>query len=170
VIASVQKRDVPIEPGWIGLRVTLSVPLRFFPPKIEKTLIVFLRLLVLSAQLATAAWSPNPKSPPLFLDLPTKNGEVQEGVIAKRAANAPLAFVDQYIGNLRQYRGTAIEVGDEDRLRMGAGRLHDILGTYGIASTFETYSGTHTSAVADRFQNHVIPFFDKNLCADTTCR
>ena len=35
---------------------------------------------------------------------------------------------------------------------------------YGIANTFEIYSGTHVSAVADRFQNHVLPFFSKNLC------
>ena len=32
----------------------------------------------LRAQLASAAaWSPNPKNPPLYLDLPTKNGQVQ---------------------------------------------------------------------------------------------
>jgi len=32
------------------------------------------------------------------------------------------------------------------------------------------YSGTHTSAVADRFQNHVVPFFSKNLCFEAGCR
>jgi hypothetical protein len=26
------------------------------------------------------------------------------------------------------------------------------------------YSGTHTSKVADRFQNHVLPFFGQTLC------
>ena len=35
---------------------------------------------------------------------------------------------------------------------------------------FEIYKGTHTSAVADRFQNHVIPFFAKNLCQKAPCR
>jgi len=30
--------------------------------------------------------------------------------------------------------------------------------------------GTHTSAVAVRFQNHVLPFFSSSLCADTKCR
>ena len=35
----------------------------------------------LRAQLASAAaWSPNPKNPPLYLDLPTKNGAVQPDV------------------------------------------------------------------------------------------
>ncbi len=116
------------------------------------------------AQLATAAaWSPNPKNPPLYLDLPTKNGEVQADVLAKWAANAPLAFMDQYIGNLRQYRGIALDVGDQDGLRTDTGKLHEALDKYGIANTFDVYSGTHTSRVADRFQNHVLPFFSKNL-------
>ena len=123
------------------------------------------------AQLASAAaWSPNPKNPPLYLDLPTKNGEPQPEVLAKWAANAPLDFVDQYIGSLRQYRAIAIDVGDQDGLRIDAGKLHDVLDKYGIASSFEVYSGTHTSKVADRFQIHVLPFFNKNLCFQTSCR
>jgi S-formylglutathione hydrolase FrmB len=125
----------------------------------------------LRAQLASAAaWSPNPKNPPLYLDLPNKNGATQPDVIAKWAANAPLAFVDQYVGNLRQYRGIAMDVGDQDGLRIDAAKLRDILDSYGIANTFEIYSGTHTSVVADRFQNHVMPFFSKNLCFTNNCR
>jgi enterochelin esterase-like enzyme len=125
----------------------------------------------LRAQLASAAaWSPNPKNPPLYLDLPSKDGKVDPDVIAKWAANAPLAFVDQYIGNLRQYRGISIDVGDQDSLRAGAERLHEILDSYGVANSFEVYKGTHTSAVSDRFQNHVMPFFSKNLCASANCK
>ena len=124
----------------------------------------------LRAQLASAAaWSPNPKNPPLYLDLPTKDGAAQPDVLAKWAANAPLAFVDQYIGNLRQYRAIAIDVGDQDGLRVGATRLHEILDSYGIANTFEVYPGTHTSAVAVRFQNFVLPFFSKNVCSGKNC-
>jgi hypothetical protein len=123
------------------------------------------------AQLATAAaWSPDPKNPPLYLDLPFKDGSVQPDILAKWAANAPLAFVDQYIGNLREYRAIAIDVGDQDGLRTDTAKLHDVLDKYGIANTFEMYPGTHTSAVADRFQNHVMPFFSKNLCISTNCR
>jgi len=123
------------------------------------------------AQLASAAaWSPNPKNPPLYLDLPTKNGEPQLDVLARWTANAPLAFIDQYIGNLRQYCAIAIDVGDQDRLRTDTGKLHDDLDKYGIANSFEVYSGTHTSRVADRFQNHVMPFFSHNLCFQANCR
>jgi S-formylglutathione hydrolase FrmB len=122
------------------------------------------------AQLASAAaWSPDPKNPPLYLDLPTKDGVPQPDVIAKWAANAPLAFVDQYIANLRQYRAIAMDVGDQDGLRIDAGKLHDAFDRYGIANTFEIYHGTHTSAVADRFQNHVMPFFSQHLCETSKC-
>lgn len=123
------------------------------------------------AQLANAAaWSPDPKNPPLYLDLPTKNGEAQPDVLAKWTANAPLAFIDQYIGNLRTYRAIAIDVGDQDRLRVDTEKLHNALDKYGIANSFEVYSGTHTSRVADRFQNHVMPFFSKILCFQAGCK
>ena len=116
------------------------------------------------AQLASAAaWSPDPKNPPLYLDLPVKDGAPQPDVLAKWTANAPLVFIDQYIDNLRQYRAISIDVGDQDGLRSGAEKLHEVLDRYGIANTFEIYKGTHTSAVADRFQNHVLPFFAKTL-------
>lgn len=122
------------------------------------------------AQLASAAaWSPDPKNPPLYLDLPVKNGEVQTDVLARWTANAPLAFVDQYIANLRRYRAIAIDVGDQDRLRTDTAKLQGVLDKYAIANSFEVYQGTHTSRVADRFQNHVIPFFSQNLCFKTNC-
>jgi S-formylglutathione hydrolase FrmB len=116
----------------------------------------------LRAQLASAAaWSPNPTNPPLYVDLPI--GDHQQAVLAKWAANAPLAFIDQYIRELRRYRAIAIDVGDQDGLRADAGRLHDVLDQYGIANTFEIYPGTHTSDVAVRVQEHVIPFFSRTL-------
>lgn len=123
------------------------------------------------AQLASAAaWSPDPKNPPLYLDLPVKDGVPQEDVLAKWAANAPLDFIDQYIGNLRQYRAIAIDVGDQDGLRADTTKLHEALDKYSIANSFEIYHGTHTSAVADRFQNHVLPFFSRNLCFQAGCK
>jgi S-formylglutathione hydrolase FrmB len=119
---------------------------------------------LLRAQLASAAaWSPDPKNPPLYLDLPVKDGVPQPDVLAKWTANSPLAFIDQYIDGLRQYRAIAIDVGDQDRLRIDTAKLHDVLDRYGIANSFEIYSGTHTSRVADRFQNHVMKFFSETL-------
>ncbi len=58
--------------------------------------------------------------------------------------------------------------------RMGCetdtGKLHDVLETYGVANTFEIYKGTHTSAVAVRFQNYVMPFFSTHLCFEARCK
>ncbi|MDI7775813.1 alpha/beta fold hydrolase [Asticcacaulis sp. EMRT-3] len=119
------------------------------------------------ATLATAAaWSPDPKKPPLYLDLPTRDGVAQPDILAKWAANAPLAMIDQYISNLRQYNAIAMDVGDQDGLNVDTKKLHEVLDSYGIANSFELYSGTHTSAVADRFQNHVLPFFSQHLKFD----
>jgi S-formylglutathione hydrolase FrmB len=116
-----------------------------------------------------AAWSANPQNPPLYLDLPLKDGVVQPDVLAKWAANAPLAFIDQYIAELRRYPTIALDVGDEDGLRIDTGKLHDVLDRYAIPNRFEIYKGTHTSAVADRFQNHVLPFFSQQLCFEAGC-
>jgi len=124
-----------------------------------------------SAGYATAAaWAPDPKNPPLYFDLPTKDGVPQPDIMAKFTANAPLVFIDQYIDNLRQYRSIAIDVGDQDGLRVDTTKLHGILDNYGIPNSFEIYAGTHTSAVADRFQNHVLPFFNQNLCFTESCK
>ena len=124
-----------------------------------------------AAQYATAAaWAPNPKRPPLYFDLPTKDGVPVPEIVAKFTANSPLSFVDQYIGNLKQYRAIAMDVGDQDGLRFDATKLHTIFDNYGIANSFEVYAGTHTSAVADRFQHQVLPFFSKNLCFTADCR
>jgi enterochelin esterase-like enzyme len=119
----------------------------------------------LRAQLASAAaWSPNPNNPPLYLDLPI--GANQQAVLARWTANAPLAFIDQYVRQLREYRAIAIDVGDKDNLKVDAGKLHDVLTANDITHEFEIYDGTHTSAVAVRFQDHVIPFFSRTLSFD----
>lgn len=123
------------------------------------------------AQLAVAsAWSPNPKNPPLYLDLPTKDGVAQPDVLARWHANAPLAFIDQYMRDLGRYAAIAIDVGDEDRLRDDSEKLQGILSRNGVASTFEIYKGNHTNRVADRFQNHVLPFFSRTLAFDAGAR
>lgn len=117
----------------------------------------------LRAQLAvSAAWAPNPKKPPLYLDLPYSNGVAQPEVAAKFNANAPLVMVDQYIGALRRYRAIAMDVGDQES-GVDVTRFHKVLESYDIPNTLEVYPGTHTSNVAFRFQDFVIPFFSRTL-------
>jgi hypothetical protein len=89
-----------------------------------------------------AAWSPNPKNPPFFLDLPYKNGKVQPRIVAKWQANAPLAMIDQGIFNLRQYRAIGLDVGTQDELVGGTvGTLDRILNDYGIRHVYENVRG-----------------------------
>ncbi|HXH15735.1 MAG TPA: alpha/beta hydrolase-fold protein [Sphingomonas sp.] len=116
------------------------------------------------AQLATAAaWSPNPKAPPLYLDLPTRDGVLQPDVMARWAANAPLSMLDQYVGNLRRYAAIGIDVGDRDGLKDDAAAFHAALDRYGIANGFAIYPGDHTSGVAGRVQDAMMPFFSRAL-------
>lgn len=99
--------------------------------------------------------------PAALSDLPF--GPNQQSVLARWAANAPLAFIDQYVSNLRQSRGITFDVGDQDGLRTDTGELHDVLANHSIARDFEISTRTHPSDVAIRFQDHVMPFFGRTL-------
>jgi len=110
-----------------------------------------------------AAWSPNPKKPPFYIDLPVEDGKADPSVIARWAANAPLAMVDQYAFNLKRYKAIAIDVGDQDGLKVDAETLHRRMADFGVENSFEIYHGDHGNAVPDRFENHVLPFFGRVL-------
>lgn len=112
---------------------------------------------------ASAAWSPNPKNPPLYLDLPVKDGKMRDDITAKWLANTPLAFVDQYVTPLRSYRAIALDVGSQDGLKGDAQALHDAFDRYGIAHSFEIYDGDHVNRIGVRFQDKVLPFFGRSL-------
>lgn len=116
-----------------------------------------------AALASAAAWSANPKNPPLFLDLPVKNGETQPSVMARWAANAPVAMAGQYLGNLKALKAIAIDMGDKDRLMSGAKELVQILDANGVAHSFETYDGDHVNHVSDRVAQQVLPFFSRHL-------
>jgi S-formylglutathione hydrolase len=117
------------------------------------------------AQFASAAvWSPSPKNPPFFFDLPTKDGQVQGLVLAKWAANAPLAMVDQYVGNLKKLHAIAFDAGDKDAaIAATIKTLDGIFNGYDLPHTFEIYEGTHVSGIQDRIETKTMAFFSKNL-------
>ncbi|WP_140987027.1 alpha/beta hydrolase [Asticcacaulis tiandongensis] len=119
---------------------------------------------MIRATLAVASsWSPNPGKPPFFVDLPTRDGVVQDSVIAEWAANAPLAMVPQYTRNLRRYKAIAIDVGDRDSLIVDNTALHEAFERFGIRHVFEVYDGDHGSGVSSRFEEKVMPFFSEHL-------
>ena len=111
-----------------------------------------------------SAWSPDPGKPPLYLDLPyDKDGKPIPSVFERWTANSLFAMFDQWVPNLKRYKAIAMDVGDEDSLKADTQNLHEKLLAYGIANDFEVYQGTHTSRVAFRIQDHVLPFFGRNL-------
>jgi S-formylglutathione hydrolase len=121
---------------------------------------------VLSAE--AAAWSPNPQNPPKFFDLPMDNGTVRPEIAAKWIANSPLAMVDQYISNLKQYHAFMMDVGLQDGLAASNREMDASLTEVGVPHKFATYEGNHTNRVKERFESSVLPFFSENLKSAST--
>jgi S-formylglutathione hydrolase len=142
-----------------GIRLTDKIESITSPEEVAKA-DFFTKAMFASA----AAWSPNPNNPPLFLDLPVKNGEMQPRILAKWTANAPLAMIDQYVYNLRRYQGLGMDAGTKDQpIARTVETLHNILDSYRIKHFFELYEGDHVNRVAERLEKHVLPFFDANF-------
>jgi S-formylglutathione hydrolase FrmB len=114
---------------------------------------------------SSAAWSPNPDNPPLYLDLPVKDGKVRPDIVAKWAANAPLEMLDQYAANLMRYYAIAIDVGTGDALLASNRQLHDAMRRLRIPHAYEEYDGDHSNKVGERIARNVLPFFSRNLAS-----
>lgn len=114
---------------------------------------------------SAAAWSPNPKNPPLYLDLPVKDGKVQPDIVAKWVANAPLEMIGHHVSNLQKYYAIAIEIGLQDSLLPANKELHATMTRLGIPHAYEEYEGDHTNKVRERIERNVLPFFSMNLVA-----
>ena len=112
-----------------------------------------------------AAWSPNPRNPPHYFDLPIVDGKPVPETIAKWAANAPLTMVYQYIPNLKQFDAIAIDAGDKDLppIPDTVRTLDGILSDYGVAHVTEIYEGDHVNRVEERLAKKVLPFFSEHL-------
>lgn len=116
---------------------------------------------VLSAE--AAAWSPNPQNPPKFFDMPNENGTLRPEIAAKWIANSPLAMLDQYVSNLKEYHAFMMDVGLQDGLAGSNKELDASLTQVGVPHKFETYEGDHTNRIKERFAANVLPFFSENL-------
>ncbi|MBN7813077.1 esterase [Algoriphagus sp. H41] len=117
------------------------------------------------ATLATsAAFAPNPKNPPFYLDLPAKDGEARPEVINKIIANRTLTTIDQYIPNLKKLGAIAMDAGTEDRgISEATKKLHEVLDAYQIPHLYESYEGDHLNRIAERIQTKALPFFSEKL-------
>jgi S-formylglutathione hydrolase FrmB len=110
-----------------------------------------------------AAWSPNPNNPPLYLDLPVKDGKVRPDVVAKWAANAPHEMLAEHAPALMRYYAIAIDIGTKDSLLDGNKQVHDALTRLHVPHYYEEYDGDHTNRIRERVERNLLPFFARNL-------
>jgi len=113
---------------------------------------------------SAAAWSPNSRKPPLYIDLPLADGKLVPDVLARWSANLPNITLHQHLPALRTYGAIAIESGDKDfGVIDGAKQLHTLLEGYSIKHEFEVYDGDHVNRIQDRLTTRLMPFFATHL-------
>jgi enterochelin esterase-like enzyme len=110
-----------------------------------------------------AAWSSNPKNPPLFFDLPVKDGKPQPVIAAKWMANSLLVMLQQYAPSLKKMQAISMNVGTQDALLPSNRDMDEALTDAGIAHHFETFEGDHNGQVGLNFETKVLPFFSSQL-------
>jgi S-formylglutathione hydrolase len=113
---------------------------------------------------SAAAWSPNPKNPPFYIDLPFRDGEVVPDIISRQHANATLVALHQYIPNLKRLKAIGMDAGTKDvGIHAATKELDRILTDYSIAHVYESYDGDHLNRIAERLQTKTLPFFSQHL-------
>jgi enterochelin esterase-like enzyme len=113
----------------------------------------------------SASWAANIAKPPLYLDLPTQGGQVQQDVLDRYTANAPSVMVSQYASQLKRYKAIAMDIGLQDSLIAGNAATDTQLTRLGVPHSYSTYEGDHMNKVAARFEQFVVPFFAQHLDA-----
>lgn len=132
------------------------------------------RTLILAALACAAGWGQTDECKPSVWKK-VKTPALSRPAIQRRpgAAGCACQMGGDFAAGLRPIStsGTFAAIGQSPSIRIacarGAAKFHAILDSYSIAHSFEVYTGT--SAVAGRFQNHVMPFFSRNLCASGRC-
>jgi enterochelin esterase-like enzyme len=119
---------------------------------------------VLATLASAAAWSPNPKNPPFYIDLPFRDGEPVPDVQARQSANATLVMIHQYIPNLKKLKFIGMDAGTKDASISAATKeLDKVLTDYGVTHFYESYDGDHLNRIAERLQSKALPFFSEHL-------
>jgi S-formylglutathione hydrolase len=113
-----------------------------------------------------AAWSANPRNPPLFLDLPVKDGKAQPVIAAKWMANSLMVMLERYTPGLMKMTAIEMNVGTQDGLLQTNRDMDEALTRAGVPHHFETFEGDHNGQVGMNFANKVLPFFSNQLSFD----
>jgi hypothetical protein len=99
-----------------------------------------------------------------IVHLPMVDGQLQPDVVAAWVANSPLAMVHQYIPALRRYQAIAFDAGDRDvGIAATVRTLDQVLSGYDVVHTASIYDGDHVSAIEQRLETQVLPFFTRHL-------
>lgn len=109
------------------------------------------------------AWSPDPQNPPFFADFPLKDGAIDQSVLDRWAANAPIVMVSAHVPQLKSFMAIASDGGDKDGLTKDATVMHEELDRFGVQNSFEVYDGNHVNHIAERFGTKVLPYFAAHL-------
>jgi enterochelin esterase-like enzyme len=113
---------------------------------------------------SAAAWSPNPHKPPLYIDLPLRDGRVAQDIVMLWNANMPTVMAHQYLPALRSYKAIGLEAGEKDPVSAeGTKQLHALLENYSIAHGYESYDGDHLNRIHERITTKLLPFFAAHL-------
>src|SRR5262249_31651556 len=110
-----------------------------------------------------AAWSSNAANPPLFIDLPVKDGKPRPVIAAKWMANSVMVLLEQYAANLKKMKAIEINVGLQDGHLKTNRDMDEALTDAGVAHHVETFEGDHNGQVPMNFETKVLPFFSRQL-------
>ncbi|MGE0131733.1 MAG: alpha/beta hydrolase [Blastocatellales bacterium] len=126
---------------------------------------------VLATLASAAAWSPNPKNPPFYIDLPFRDGVVLPDIVARQQANATLVAIHQHIPNLKRLKAIGLDAGTKDvSISAATKELDKVLTDYGVAHVYESYDGDHLNRIAERLQTKTLPFFSQHLAFEKAKR
>ena len=125
-----------------------------------------------------AAFSPNPKRAPFFVDLPVQAKkeacpagspcvEKVEAAYDKWRAHIPVYMLDKNKDNLMKLHGIFLDYGEKEQfthIRTGVQLLSQGLAQRGVPHQFEIYpEGDHGSRIRIRMETRVIEFFNEKL-------
>lgn len=119
---------------------------------------------------ASAAFSPDPGKPPLFLDTPFR--EESGKLVANNPAysqwksSSLIAKVKSHKIGLQKLKGIVIEYGTREAdayIPRGAREFSEALANSGVAHQLTIFSGDHTSEEKSRIETIMLPFFSSLL-------
>jgi len=114
-----------------------------------------------------AAFSPDLSNPQFGVDWPfDAKGQPVPAIIAKWKTNMLDAVTARYAAGALRLHAMGFDVGRQDEnpdILTGAGKLDQEMTTLNIAHEYSEYNGTHSSGIAKRMEDVVLPFMSKAL-------